>query len=130
MIFEVLMRSSITIDLVSEENCSTDVCVSFFMTKFLKGFEEGLLTGMILIDLQKAFDTVNHAMLSRKLCIIGSSDDTIKCFHQIEKQISLNAFNVIYQMENILKNSRIHFQKFQAYCVVYLKGLYLILYYS
>lgn len=50
MIFEVLMRSSMTIDLVSEENCSTDACVSFFMTKFLKGFEEGLLTGMYDLD--------------------------------------------------------------------------------
>ena len=26
----------------------------------LKGFDDGLLTGMILIDLQKAFDMINH----------------------------------------------------------------------
>ena len=26
----------------------------------LKGFDDGLLTGMILIDLHKAFDMINH----------------------------------------------------------------------
>ena len=34
-------------------NHSTNLCLSF-LTKVLKGFHEGLLTGMILIDLQKA----------------------------------------------------------------------------
>ena len=28
--------------------------------KVAKGFDSGLLTGMILIDLQKAFDTIDH----------------------------------------------------------------------
>ena len=29
----------------------------------LKGFDNGMYTGMILIDLQKAFDTINHKIL-------------------------------------------------------------------
>ena len=29
----------------------------------LTGFDSGLLTGMILIDLQKTFDTINHEIL-------------------------------------------------------------------
>ena len=41
-------------------NHSTNLCLSFLTDKILKGFDEGLLTGMILIDLQKAFDTINH----------------------------------------------------------------------
>ena len=32
-----------------------------------KWFSEGLLTGMILIDLRKAFDKINHEILLRKL---------------------------------------------------------------
>ena len=46
--------------------------------KILKGFDDGLLTGMILIDLQKVFDTINHDILLNKLSIIGFSDHTVK----------------------------------------------------
>ena len=48
--------------------------------KILKGFDDGLLTGMILIDLQKVFDTINHDILLNKLSIIGFSDHTVKWF--------------------------------------------------
>ena len=33
------------------------------MDKILTNFDSGLLTGMILIDLQKSFDTINHDIL-------------------------------------------------------------------
>ena len=42
---------------------STDTCLSFLNDKILKGFDDVLVTGMILIDLQKAFDTINHDIL-------------------------------------------------------------------
>ena len=48
--------------------------------KVLKGFDDGLVTGMILIDLQKAFDTINHDILLKKLSIIGFPDHTVKWF--------------------------------------------------
>ena len=34
-----------------------------------KGFGDGLVTGMILIDLQKAFDIINHDILLKKLLV-------------------------------------------------------------
>ena len=34
--------------------------MSILHSKIDTGFESGLYTGMILIDLQKAFDTLNH----------------------------------------------------------------------
>ena len=37
------------------------------MDKILTGFDSGLLTGMILIDLQKTFDTINHDILLKQL---------------------------------------------------------------
>ena len=42
---------------------STDSCLSYLYNKIATGFESGLHTGMILIDLQKAFDTINHEIL-------------------------------------------------------------------
>ena len=61
-------------------NRSTNLCLSFLTDKVLKGFDEGLLTGMILIDLQKAFNTIDHEILLQKLKAIKFSESTIKWF--------------------------------------------------
>ena len=47
--------------------------------KILKGFDEGLLTGMILIYLQKAFEA-NHEVLLQKLKAIRFSEQSIQWF--------------------------------------------------
>jgi len=39
-----------------------------------------MVTGMILIDLQKAFDTIDHKILLRKLSVLNFSSDTIMWF--------------------------------------------------
>ena len=52
---------------------STDFCLSFLNDKILKGFDKGLITGMILIDLHKAFDTIDHDILLKKLYATGFS---------------------------------------------------------
>ena len=59
-------------------NHSTNLCLFFLTDKILKRFDEGLLTGTILIDLQKAFETINHEILSKKLEAIGFSDKCIR----------------------------------------------------
>ena len=60
---------------------STNLCLSYLNDKILKGFDNDLFTGMILMDLQKAFDTINHNILLKKLKAIGYCDDTANCFH-------------------------------------------------
>ena len=79
-------------------NHLANLCLSFLTDKILKGFDEGLLTGMILIDLQKAFDTINHEILLKKLEAVSFSDQCIRwirsylCerifFIEIENQLS------------------------------------------
>ena len=62
------------------KNHSTDTCLSFLNDKILKDFDDDLVTGMVLIDLQKALDAINYDILLNKLSIISFSDHTIKCF--------------------------------------------------
>ena len=61
-------------------NHSTNLCLSFLTDKILKGFDKGLLTGMMLIGLQKAFNNIDHEILLQKLKAIKFSESTIKWF--------------------------------------------------
>ena len=55
-------------------NHSTILGLSFLTDKNIKGFDEGLLIWIILINPQKNVDTVNHKVLLNKLEAIGLSD--------------------------------------------------------
>ena len=68
-------------------NHSTNLCLSFLTHKILKGFDEGLLNGMILIDLQKAFDTINHEILFKKLKAMDFSEGCITWFNSYLSEI-------------------------------------------
>ena len=59
------------------KNHSTDFCLSYLTDKISKGFDSGLLTGVILIDLQKAFDTIDHNILLLKMPSLGFSREVI-----------------------------------------------------
>ena len=56
------------------KNGLTDTLLSYLIDKILTRFDYGLLTGMIFIDLQKSFYTVNHDILLRKITSVGFSD--------------------------------------------------------
>ena len=52
--------------------------------------DEGLYTGMVLIDLQKAFDTVDYTILTTKLNAIGIDDSAgswFKSYLTVRKQV-------------------------------------------
>ena len=61
-------------------NHSTNLCLSFLTDKSLEVFDKGLLTGIIIIDLQKAFNTTDHEILLPKVKAIRFSESTIKWF--------------------------------------------------
>ena len=62
-------------------NHSTDSCLSQLTDRILNGAENGRHMGMILIDLQKAFDTLEHKILLDKIKCKGFSDKTINWFN-------------------------------------------------
>ena len=62
------------------KNYSTNYCHAYLSDLISKGFETGLYTGMILIDLQKAFDTIDHELLFEKMSYFGFSENVIKWF--------------------------------------------------
>lgn len=43
-----------------------------------KGIDEGLITIMVLFDFSKAFDTIRHCLLLKKLRLIGFSDTSLR----------------------------------------------------
>ena len=61
-------------------NHSTNSCLSYLSNKIQNGIEEGKFTGMILIDLQKAFDTIDHEILLLKMKYLGFAESTINWF--------------------------------------------------
>ena len=59
---------------------STESCLTHLCDRILEGCDSGFHTGMILIDLQKAFDTINHEILLKKLQFLNFSECSIKWF--------------------------------------------------
>ena len=59
---------------------STDTCL-IHLTDFIKfEMDKGNLVGMVLLDLQKAFDTVDHGILLMKMEALGFNQDIIRWF--------------------------------------------------
>lgn len=59
---------------------STDTALTCLGDKIRFNMDNGLYTGMVLIDLQKAFDTVNHKILACKLKAIGLDNVSVNWF--------------------------------------------------
>ncbi len=59
---------------------STDTCLIHLTDYIKKEMDNGNITGMVLLDLQKAFDTVDHDIMCNKLSAIGSNDKTVSWF--------------------------------------------------
>ena len=55
-------------------------CLDNLFNQILKGFESRKSTGMILIDLQKAFDTLDHDILLDKIKYLSFTSKTMDWF--------------------------------------------------
>ena len=62
------------------KNHSTDFCLLILNNKILRGFDQGFVSGMILIDLEKALYKINHDILLQKLHPVGFSKHSVNSF--------------------------------------------------
>ena len=81
------------------KNHSTGTCLSFLNGNILKGFDDGLVTGMILIDIQKSFDLINDDILLKKQALL------------VVLIALLNTFNLILSNHNFTVNLENSFSK-------------------
>ena len=61
-------------------NHSTDLCLAQLIDFVATGMDKQMHTGMILVDLQKAFDTLDHGVLLVKMKYFGFQVSVIKWF--------------------------------------------------
>ena len=58
---------------------STETMNAMMKDKFLEGMNKEMLTLMVLLDLSKAFDSIDHAKLLLKLSSLGVSSSALEC---------------------------------------------------
>ena len=85
----------------------TDTCVLYLNDKVQIRFEQGWMTGTILINLQKAFDTIDCDILLEKMHCLGFSKPTIQWFRSYltNRLFSVNLCNVFHPQVNYLVES-------------------------
>lgn len=60
---------------------STSLALTQFTDEMLVNMDNGLINGVIFLDLKKAFDTVDHTILIHKLKALGVSGISLAWFH-------------------------------------------------
>jgi len=59
---------------------STSVALAHLSDTILDNMDRGFVTGMVFVDLTKAFDTVDHQRLNHKLYFTGFSNHLVEWF--------------------------------------------------
>ena len=62
---------------------STSTCLADVTNTLLKNIDDGQLTGLVFLDLKKAFDTLDHRLLLDKLTALGFSKASVQWFNVI-----------------------------------------------
>ena len=68
---------------------SVNTCLAHLSNQILKGYEAKKSIGMILIDLQKAFETLDYGILLKNQKYYGFSLETVRWFESVLKKRNL-----------------------------------------
>ena len=81
-----------------------NTCLGHLTDKITTGFEQGLFTGIILIDLQKASDTIDHQILIKKMKYLGFSKNVIAWFKSYlsERKFKMNINSSYSRPSNLI----------------------------
>ena len=63
-----------------QKNHSTQDAVTYFTNCIRKGIDEGCVTAVVFVDFRKAFDSVNHQPILKKLTGYGINNHELRCF--------------------------------------------------
>ena len=59
---------------------TTNTCLGHLADKIATRFEKGLFTGIVLVNFQKAFDSIDHQILLKKMSYLGFSKNAVTWF--------------------------------------------------
>ena len=79
-----------------QRNVSTSHALADVVTQSFENVNNNMYTGLIFLDLTKAFDTVNHEILLHKLDhygIRGQSNNLLRAFLKRKQYVSINGSN-------------------------------------
>ena len=76
------------------KNYSINTCLRHLTEKITTRFEKDLFTGMILTDLQKAFDTIDHQILIKKMKYLDFLKNVIARFKSYLSELSKFKTNI------------------------------------
>ena len=82
----------------------THTCLGHFIHKITIGLNKGPSTGMILIDLQKAFNIFDHESLLKKMKHLGFSENVFGWFksYLCEWKFKININTSYFNPSNLL----------------------------
>ena len=85
-------------------NHSTDFCLAQLIDFVLTGMDKQMHTGMILVDLQKAFHTLDHGVLLERTKYFGFRTSAIKWFESnLSNRKSLVCIDNVFSEAGTLK---------------------------
>ena len=107
IILLLLLHPFIRISIWFSVVLTVDTCL-IHLTDYIKlENDKGNFTGMVLLDLQKAFDTVDHTILLNKLKWLGADDLTVQWFRSYRAKRTAGHLRVIRIVtRNSLKTGR------------------------